>query len=321
MKHLSRLAISFTLGLAALSACAQEYPNRPVHIIVGYLTGGGPDIQARLVAQSLSQILKQPFVVDNKPGAAGTLATGVAAKMAPDGYNLLLGETGQMVIAPFAYKSLPYDSLKDFAPIGMFSSSPLVLVASRKTTPEIRTMQDLIREAKARPGKLDYGTPGVGGLHHIVMESLKADLGIRVTHIPYRGVALSVPAVLSGEVPLIVTAIGTLRSNAAQLHILAISSKERFPGLPDVPAMSEFVKDFEFASEMGLLGPAGTPQEVIGKVSAALKTAVQAPEFIERERGLGFATGWTSPEGYADNLRKNLKRYERAVRIAGIQPE
>ncbi len=297
LRHL--LVLALASGAAAVAA--QDYPNRPVHIVVSYLAGGGPDAQGRMIGQALSQSLKQPFVID--------------------GYTLLLGETGQLVIAPFAYKSLPYDTIKDFAPIGLIASSPLVLVASRKTHPEIRTMKDLIREAKARPGKLDYGTPGVGGLHHILMESLKSDLGMSITHIPYKGVALSVPAVLSGEVPLILTSIGTLRGNAAQLHVLAISSKERFPGLPDLPTMSEFVKDFEFASESGLLAPAGTPPDIIAKLSANMKAAMQSPDFIEREKGMGYATIWCSPEAYAENLKQNLKRYERAVKIAGIKPE
>jgi tripartite-type tricarboxylate transporter receptor subunit TctC len=316
---LLKVTLALAMMLFAVMAGAQEYPVKGVRIVVGYVAGGGPDVVARTVANRLSEILGQPFVVENRPGAGATMATAQVAKMPADGYTLLLGETGQLVIAPFIYKSLPYDPIKDFTPISLLvTSSGLLLVASAKSS--IKTIQDLVREARAKPGKIDYGSSGVGTIHHIAMEAFKADLGLAIEHIPYKGSGQSVTSILSGDVPLLITsgtAAGT-HIRAGSLNVLAVSSAARLPAYPDVPAMAELIKDFEFLSEMGLLAPAGMPQDRVARLSRALTQAMENADLREAFRKVDYTLRFTTPQGYTENLRRNLQRYERAVRAAKI---
>ena len=304
----------------AMAAVGQGYPDKPVKIIVGYAAGGGPDVVARLLAQKLTQSLGQPFVVESRVGATGTIATAQVAKSLPDGYTLLLGETAQLAIVPYVYKTLGYDPAKDLAPVALMITAPLVLVSSVKTT-QIKTLDALIREATARPGKLDYGTVGIGSMYHTAMETMKADLGISVTHIPYKGGPLTVSALLTGEVPLILTTVSSLGQNIGQANILAVTSKDRYAVLPEVPSISEVIKGYDFSSQMGVLAPAGTPPEVVAKLSSAIKAAIHSPDFLDQLKTMGFAMTWGSPEAYADNIRQKLAKYARAVMLANIQPE
>ena len=179
------------------------YPNRPVKVIVGYVPGSGPDFVTRTLSQKLSQILGQPFVVENRAGASGTLATAQVAKAPADGYTLLLGETGQLVIAPYMFKNLPYDVAKDFTLVSLVGTGPLILVSNAKIN--IKKLSDLIREAKAAPGIMSYGTSGPGSIHHIAMEVFKADVGINLMHVPYKGSGQSMSGVLAGDVPVLLT--------------------------------------------------------------------------------------------------------------------
>lgn len=318
--HLKHLIGAFASWSLAMAAMAQGYPNKPVKIIVGYTAGGGPDVVARMLAQKLTKSLGQPFIVENKAGASGTLATAQVAKSPADGYTLLMGETAQLVIAPYVYKTLSYDTVKDLAPVALMITAPLVLVSSAKTS-QIKTLDSLIREAKAHPGKLDYGSSGIGSLHHIAMETMKADLGISLTHIPYKGAPLAISALLAGEVPLIFTTVSSLGQNKGQTHILAVSSKDRYPVLPDIPSISEVTKGYDFSSQMGVLAPVGTSPEVLAKLSDAIKTAIHSPDFLEKLKTMSFTMTWGAPEEYAENIHQNLAKYARAVKLANIQPE
>jgi tripartite-type tricarboxylate transporter receptor subunit TctC len=236
------------------------------------------------------------------------------------GYTLLMGETAQLVIAPYVYKTLSYDTVKDLAPVALMITAPLVLVSSAKTS-QIKTLDSLIREAKAHPGKLDYGSSGIGSLHHIAMETMKADLGISLTHIPYKGAPLAISALLAGEVPLIFTTVSSLGQNKGQTHILAVSSKDRYPVWPDIPSISEVTKGYDFSSQMGVLAPVGTSPEVLAKLSDAIKTAIHSPDFLEKLKTMSFTMTWGAPEEYAENIHQNLAKYARAVKLANIQPE
>lgn len=305
-------------GVSGVSA--QTYPNRPVKIIAGSAPGGALDTMSRLVAQKLTPALGQSFVVENRAGAGSTLGPAFVAKAPADGYTLLLGETSALMIAPYVYRSLPYNTVKDFAPVSLLISLPLVLVSSAKTT-QIKTMADLVREAKANPGKLDYGTPGVGTIHHIAMEALKADLGINLSHVPYKGGAPSIAAMLSGELPIVMTSMGTLGQNAAQAHILAVTAKDRLASVPDVPSAGEIVKGYDFSSQMGVLAPAGTSPEIVNRLAAALKTAMTAPDMLESIKIQGFVPMVAGPEGYAANIKAELEKYARAVKLANVPLE
>lgn len=315
-----KLALTATAMMAiATGLFAQEYPSKPVKIIVGYVPGGGPDFVARSLGQKLTEILGQPFVVENRPGAGATTATAQVARMPADGYTLLLGETGQLVIAPFIYKKLAYDPVKDFTPISLVgTSSGMLLVSNPRSS--IKTIQDLVREAKANPGKIDYGSSGIGSIHHIAMEVFKADAGLDITHIPYKGSGQSVASILAGDVPLLFTSVPAAGSHirAGTLSLLAVSAPNRMSAYPDIPSLSEIVKDYDYLSEMGLLAPAGLPAEVLAKLSKAIKLAAESPDLLEAFKKNHYILKYTTPAEYAENIRRNLKKYERAVRIAKV---
>lgn len=326
MKAILKLCLCAVFAtLWSSAALAQGYPNRPIKLIVGYVPGAtGPDFSARTVAPKLAQLLGQSVIVENKPGAGGTIATAMVANSPADGYTLLLGETGQLEIAPHIYKALPYKTLTDLTPIGMMTDGAgIVIVANTKTT-SIRTLADLIREAKANPGKLSYGSAGIGSIHHLVMETFKDGVGIDVTHIPYKGGGQALPAFLAGDVPILVAAYQTVGPHvqAGSAVVLAATGGKRLPALPNVPSLSEYVKDYSMESQLGILGPANMPPDVVKKLSAALKAALESPE-IRETLGAGGTRPirWTTAEEYADIIRDNLKKFERAIRLANVKPE
>jgi tripartite-type tricarboxylate transporter receptor subunit TctC len=306
------------MALSATGAQAGGYPDHPVKIIVGYVPGGGPDTVARVLSSSLSQIFGQAFVVENRPGASGTLATSTVARAPADGYTLLLGETGQLVIAPHMFKRLSYDTAKDLQPIGLVGTGPLIVVSSGRT--KIKTLSDLVREAKAHPGKLNYGTSGSGSIHNIAMEVFSADAKLEMMHIPYRGSGQSVSALLAGDVPVLVTSLAAAAPyiKDGSVNLLAVTSAKRIPGYPDTPSVSEIVKDYDFSSEMGVLGPARMPQDVVDKLSKAIKQATESPEFQAAFKSTNTLVTFTTPAEYAENIRRNLAKYDEAVKLAKI---
>ncbi len=313
-----RFATAAALAACAAGALAQSYPSRPVKIVVGYVPGGGPDFVARAFAQKLTDLLGESFVVENRPGAGATTATAQVAKAPPDGYTLLLGETGQLVVAPHIYRKLPYDPVRDFTPISMMASGPLIVVANNKLP--IKSVPDLLRETKANPGKVDVGTSGIGTIHHIALEVLKADAGIDMNHVPYKGSGQSMTGVLAGDVPLLVTSLTAAAPHiaAGKVNIVAVTSAARIPSLPNVPSLSEVVKDYDYSSEMGLLAPAGLPADVLAKLTRAVKEAAESPDLLKSFEKTSTIVRYTTPEEYAENLRRNLRKYERAVKIAKI---
>ncbi len=308
------------IGLSGLgtNAHGQDYPNRPVRILVGYAPGGTPDNVARTVGEALSKIFGQPFVVEHKPGAAGTLATAAVARSPADGYTLLGGETGQLEIAPNLLKEPPYDTLKDLTPISIVATTPVIFVSGPKT--QIRTIKDLIREAKANPGKLNYGSAGIGSIHQIIFEAFNTAAGVKLTHIPFKGGPAIIPALLAGDVQVMlsVPAVLNAQRQAGTINLLGVSSIERFPFTPDAPSISDDLKGFEFASETGILAPAGLPPELLAKLSRALKTASETPEMQDRFRKLALLLTWTTPDAYRERIRQNLKKYGEILRTSNI---
>ena len=329
MSRFSKSLLPLLACLLAAAVCstssAQDYPNRPVKVIVGYVPGAtGPDFSARVISEKLTQLLGQPFVVENRPGAGGTLATAFVVAAPADGYTLILGETGQLEIAPYIYKSLPYRTLRDLTPISMLTDGAgIVLVSNAKTT-SIRTVPDLIREAKTNPGKLSYGSAGIGSIHHLVMETFKDGVGIDVTHIPYKGGGQALPAFLGGEIGILVSALQTVwpHVRAGNVHLLAVSGAKRLAVIPEVPSLSEFVKGYGLESQLGLLGPAGLPQNVVNTLSNAIKTALESADVREKLSAGGTRPiRWTTGQEYGEVIAENLKKYEHAVRLANIRPE
>lgn len=322
MNFTRTLFVAVSLLVSASSSTAQEYPNKPVKILVGFSAGGAPDVVARALADRLSQILKQPFVVDNKAGAGGTLATAVAAKSPADGYTLVIGDVGQFAIAPFLFKNLQYDPVRDFSPVSMIASVPLVLAANASTT-NIKSLDQLIQQAKASPGKLTYASSGVGSIHHIAMEVFKHEAGIDVLHIPYKGSSQSVPALIGGEVQLAMTSMPALTPflESGKVNLLAVTSKDRIPNARTVPAIGESRKGFAYSAELGILAPKGVPAEVIEKLAAAVKVALDIPEVKVRFVAQGAIPEYMSPKQYGENIRQNLKKYKEAVDVAKIKAE
>ena len=311
----------FTLPGAQAQNQAADYPNKPVKIVLGFVAGGGPDSVVRALAQKLTELMGQPFVVENRPGAGGTIVGGQIAKAAPDGYTLMMGKTGPVSIAPHVYKSVPYNPITDFTPVAMLTSEPVFILSSAKSN--IKTLPDLIRDAKANPGTIAYGSSGVGTIHHIVAEAFKSGAGINLLHVPYKGSGQSVPAALAGDVPVLITAYSGAGAHikSGAMHLLAVTTAERSPLFPNAPAVSEFVKGYDFTSQTGLFAPPNLPAPILAKLTAAVKKATESLEFTNRFKNTSTLVTYRNPAEYAEILKVNLKIYGEAVKLANIQPE
>lgn len=271
---------------------------------------------ARLISQSLSSSLGQQFFVDNKPGAGGVLAVDAVIKSAADGYTLLIGESGQLEIAPVLYPTPPYDTLKELKPIGLIATSSGALVSKARSN--LRTLQDLIREAKARPGALNYGSSGIGSFHHIVFEALKAAAGINITHIPFKGSGAAELAVANGDVQVVVSS----RLDPSRFQFIAVPTAERDPAHPEIPTVAEELKkDFDYTTYFGLLAPAGVAADSVTRLSNALKAGLASAEVQGPMNKMSLAATWGGPNEYADKMAANMKRFGNVIRAAKIKPE
>jgi tripartite-type tricarboxylate transporter receptor subunit TctC len=301
------------------AASAQDYPSRPVKIVVPYTAGGVPDVIARIVGQRLSEMLSQPFVVVNTPGASGITAVMSVVKAPPDGYTLLLSDPAQTATNQYLFDNLPYDTLRDLMPVSILAySSPFVVV---NPAAGLSSFSEFVAYAKKNPGKLSYGSAGVGSTLHIAMESLNASLGLDLVHIPYKGSGQAVPAFLAGDVPLLITALTAIGPHvkSGKAKLLAVTSANRSPLAPDVPAVSEFIPGFEFNVELGLLAPAGTPSAVISIISTQVAKALKHPEVVARLKQLNLDPGGSTPEFFSAAIRRNQERFGTVVKRSGIK--
>jgi len=312
-------AALFVLVTSLGSTWAQDYPARRVKILVPYAAGGVPDVLARVVGQRLSEALSQQFVVENKPGAGGIPAVMTVVKAPADGYTLLIADVAQTAINPHLFEKLPYDTLKDLAPVSIVASSPIYVVVSPSV--RIDSFAELIAYAKAHPNRLSYGSAGIGSIHHISMESIKAALGIDLAHVPYKGSGQSVPAFLAGEVPIVLTALPALGPHvqSGRAKLLAVTSVARSAQVPEVPSVSEFIPGYDFIAEVGLLAPAGTPVAAVSNISSEVAKAMKHPETASRLTALGLDPVGSTPEAFAALIRSNLERFAKAVKISGAK--
>ena len=264
---------AFALALAAGPSWADNYPSRPIKIVVGFKPGGGTDVTARIIAKALSQRLGQSVIVENKPGADAIIGTEYVAKAAPDGYTLLAGASGQMVYNPGLYSHLPYSTLKDFIPITLFNKDPMV-IAINPSVPA-HTLKQFIALAKAKPGKLFYSS--AASAFHVATELFKRQAGVNIVYVPYKGAAPAVKAVVSGEVQMIVMSLPPILSQlkAGKLRALAITGAHRSPYMPDIPNVSESGIDFNGDTWAGLFAPAGTPHPIIDKLYSNLAAVLK----------------------------------------------
>jgi len=318
MKTLLALMLAF-----AESVAAQEYPNKPVRVIVPYVAGGNADIWARTLAQKLTEALKQAYVVENKPGANGGIGTDFVAKSPPDGYMLLAVASGPIVVNPVLYPKVPYDPVRDLAPVAQCAVYQYVLV-TRSDAP-YSTIGELVAAAKARPGGLAYGSTGVGGGNHLAAELFGLASGTRFNHIPYKGSAPALADLLGGQLAFmfdtVITSVPQVR--AGKLRAFAVSSAKRASSLPDVPTMQEAgFAGFDMSQWQGVLAPAGTAPAVIKKLNMEIAKAMHAPDVHERiavQGGNDIVTG--TPEDFAALIRADLERYGKLIGEAKIAAE
>jgi tripartite-type tricarboxylate transporter receptor subunit TctC len=308
--------------LPSAAWAATDYPNHPVKIVVAYAAGGGADALARLMSQRLQEQTGQPFVIENKPGAGGIVASEVVAKAPADGYTLLLTDT-QLVITPSLFDKLPYDTHKDLKGVSLMTSVPLFIAV--KKSEKIDSLKDLITQAKANPGKYSYGSPGIGSLHHIAMEWFKHSLGLQITHVPYKGSGQSVVGFLAGDVQVLVASLPAILQHvkSGNVKLLAVSSLQRSPQAPDVPTIAEAaIPGFDFATEIGILAPAGTPPEAVAKLNAEITKALKHPDSVKRiTEVMGAVPVGSTSEAYDKALTEGLDRYAKAVKISGAKAE
>jgi tripartite-type tricarboxylate transporter receptor subunit TctC len=303
-------------------AAAQGFPSRPVRFVVPFSPGGLSDTVARLIGQQLSSTWGQQVVVDNRPGASGIIGSELVAKSPADGYTLLFADPQHLAINPAMHARLPYDPIRDFAPVTLAAYGPLFLVAHPSVTAD--SLPELIRLAKARPGQLSYGSAGSGSIHHLTMESLKAALGLDIIHIPYKGAAQAVPALVSGQVVLTFSALPSLapQVKAGKAKILAVSTGVRSPLAPEVPSIAELaVPGFDFAGQIGIVAPAATPREVIARLNTDIAAVLKQPAFVTKLAGLGIDPVGNSPEEFAAIIRADIEKYARAVKLSGAHAE
>ena len=315
-----KTAVALLLALLAGAGGAQDYPARPVRIIVPYVAGGNADIWARTLAQKLTEAMRQSFVVENKPGANGGIGTDYVAKSVPDGYTLLAVASGPIVVNPVLYSQVPYDPLHDLAPVAQCAVYQYVLV-TRADAPYKR-IQDLVADARTRPGALAYGSTGVGGGNHLAAELFGLASGTRFNHIPYKGSAPALADLLGGQLSFmfdtVITSVPHIR--AGKLRAFAVSSAKRASSLPEVPTMQEAgFPGYDMSQWQGVLAPAGTPRALIELLNAQIASAMHAPDVYERiavQGGNEIVTG--TPQAFAALIRADLERYARLIREAKI---
>lgn len=307
------------VALLSQPAAAQTYPNKPIRVIVSAPAGGVLDVTARLIAPGLSGLLGQQLVIDNRGGAGGLIGAELAAKAIPDGYTLLISTPGALTILPHM-RSVPYDTLRDFAPVGLISSGPFLLL-SHPTLP-VKTLQDLLALARAQPGKLNYASSGNGVPNHLAMELLKSMTGVSITHVPYKGQAPAVTDLLAGQMNLMFNSIATMLPHvrSGRLRVLGIASSKRSPQFPDTPTIAEAgVPGFEADIWFGMLAPANTPRRIISRLNDVLVKVVRAPETRAQFEALGADPVGSSPEEFAAFIRKETEKYAKVVKLSGAK--
>ena len=313
------LGASLTLVGAAI---AQSYPSKPIRLVVPFTPGGVTDTSGRLIAEQLSKRLGQQVIVDNKPGASGNIGTQQVAAAEGDGYTLLLGFDGTLVINPHVFPKTGFDTLKDFAPIGKIGDAVLILVANPSFP--AKNLKDLIALSKTQAGGLSYGTSGTGGTPHIAGELLRQRTGANLVHVPYKGGGQALTDVLGGNIPLVYTAIASAipHVKSGKLLPIAVSSSKRASSMPDVATFIENgVTDFEASSWVGLLAPAKTPRAIVARLNTELTAVLNDPEVKERLNGMGITAAPGTAESFGAELSRDLAKYGPVVKAAGIKAE
>jgi tripartite-type tricarboxylate transporter receptor subunit TctC len=313
---------ALALGLLASGEARAQanYPNQTIRLIVPFAAGGLPDTVARIVAQSLQEKVKQSVVVENRPGGGGSVGALALAGAPADGYQFIVTDNSFLSINPSMYKSLTYNP-KDFITVARLATAPLFLAAHPKLP--VKTMKEFIAYAKANPGKINYGSSGVGSTHHLSMEAIKAQLKLDMAHVPFKGTGQSVPALLGGHVEILFSAYPSLASAVTgnKVAILATNSLKRSPQAPDVPAISEFIPGFNFAPMIGIFGRAGTPDAIVQRIAKEAMAVVKEPDVIKRFNAAGIESDGAGPADFRKALEDETARVQATVKAAGITPQ
>lgn len=317
-----RVVVGLAVALLSALAVAQTYPARPIRLIVPGPAGGTPDVLARIVQPGLSQALGQQLIVDNRAGAGGMIGTELAARASPDGYTLLWGGPGSLTIQPHLHKRLPFDPLNDFAPIGLVSTSPMLLLSSPSLP--VKSVRELIALARKDPDKLNYASFGVGNLNHLAMEQLKSMAGVKLTHVAHKGSPPALAALLSGYVQLMFGSPPPVLDliKSGRLRALGVTSAKRSPLLPEVPTISEAgVPGYEAGVWSGLLAPAKTPEAIIARLNGALVKVVLSPKVRSQLETQGSTPIASSPEEFAAFIRAESEKNAKLVKFSGAKAD
>lgn len=314
--------LGFVIFLISLTSFAQSYPNRPIHLIIPFAPGGVTDIGGRYIANQLSIKLGKSVVVENKSGASGNIGALYVAQADPDGYTLLLGFDGTLVINPHIFDKIPFDTEKDFAPVAKIGDAALILVANNDFSGN--TVNDVVTISKKNPNGLSYSTSGIGVTPHIAGELLKQKTRANLTSIPYKSGGQALIGLMSGDVPLAFTVLAGASQyvQSGRVKPIAISSKARVASLPNVPTFIESgYPDIAVSSWIGILAPAKTPKGIVNRLNSVLNEIIQTPEAKEKLTGIGITPTPMSPDKYADQIKSDLQLYGQIVKTAGIKLE
>jgi len=325
MRIFREIVIACCLSLGSVNwvaaLAAETYPAKPVRVIVPYPPGGGADTAARIIAQALSESMRQQFIVDNRPGATGRIGTELAAKALPDGYTLLVGNVGPNAIVPAAYSKLPYDAVKDFAPVSLVASSAYALVVHPSLP--VKTLRELIALAKSQPGRLDFASTGLLGGPHLAGELFKSLAHVDLLHVAYKGGSPQMTAVLSGEVSLafasLPTAMGLFK--AGRVRVLGVTSAQRSHAAPEIPAIGEVLPGYAVSQWYGVLLPAGAPKEVVSALHQAIAQAVATPKVKEQYFKAGADATSNTPDEFAAYIKSEIDKWRKVVQSAHIPLE
>lgn len=301
----------------AVAQTAQAYPTKPVRVVVPWPPSGSNDLAGRVWAQKLTQVMGKPFIIDNRAGAAGTIGADVVAKSPPDGYTLMVHSTTH-VGNPWLYKKLPYDTLKDFTPVGLIASQPGVLVVHPSLP--VKNVNDLIALAKAKPSSINFGSSGNGGQPHLSMALFEQMAGVSLVHVPYKGGGPAVTALVSGETQVMIATLASAitQIQSGRLRAIAVSGSERLKSVPELPTISESgLTGYDMDAWMGLFAPAGMPKDIIEKLSKETARVLQMPDVVQQLSMQGAEPRILTPEQFATRLTKDYEKYGKLIKLTG----
>ena len=322
-KRLTAVLATFACVLLAIAnqCAAQNFPSRPIRFIVPFAGGGSPDVLARVVGKKVGESVGQPVLVENRPGASGMIAADLVAKAPADGHTVFVSSVPHLAINPHMFPKLPYNPLKDFAPISIGVTTQLFLVVNASLP--VRSITEFLDYAKAHSG-LTYGTPGTGSQHHLAMELFRQQAGMNLVHVPYKGVAQSTLALLAGEIDVILTSFPTVAAHVktGRVRLLAIAEGKRYSRMPELPTIAEAgLPGYEISTEIGFVAPAGTPKEVIEKLNREIVKVLKTPEIAQQLITLGMEPVGSTPEQYAESIRANYEKYGKMVKMSGARAD